>query len=430
MANAFADSAFSGKKFSRDRAQFERPDILESKHFDYTTFFSVILLTIVGFLAIYSATYDAAMNIRFKNQLWFAGAGLTVMLIMTFLPVRWLEVSAYVLYAIALILLVYVAIEGRKVNGHRSWIMIGQMQFQPSELAKLATIFAMGRFLGKDRNLTQIVPLLTTIALVILPVILVMLEPDPGSAIIFVGFLGIILLWSGADLFILSAITAPAAVAVLSLFGRTPMLISVLVGGAVLFLVFRRNLVLTVSCYGLIIAIAFSTNFIYNHLPQYQQKRAQVLLDPELDPLGAGYNVIQTRMAIGSGGLTGKGYLKGTQTQLRYVPKQWTDFIISVPAEEFGFVGAVVILLLYLFVIFRGVAIASSSRSKFSSVVAIGIASIWFLHVTVNIGMALGLMPVVGIPLPFMSYGGTALLTNLLMAGILMNLYRNRRVLF
>jgi len=156
----------------------------------------------------------------------------------------------------------------------------------------------------------------------------------------------------------------------------------------------------------------------------------QVLLNPELDPLGAGYNVIQTRMAIGSGGILGKGYLKGTQTQLRYVPKQWTDFIISVPSEEFGFVGAVVILLLYLFVIFRGVAIASSVRSIFSSVVAIGIAGIWFLHVTVNIGMALGLMPVIGIPLPFMSYGGSALLTNLLMAGILMNLYRNRKVLF
>ncbi len=155
-----------------------------------------------------------------------------------------------------------------------------------------------------------------------------------------------------------------------------------------------------------------------------------MLLNPELDPLGAGYNVIQTRMAIGSGGILGKGYLKGTQTQLRYVPKQWTDFIISVPSEEFGFVGSVVILLLFLFVIFRGVAIASSVRSIFSSVVAIGIAGIWFLHVTVNIGMALGLMPVIGIPLPFMSYGGSALLTNLLMAGILMNLYRNRKVLF
>jgi rod shape determining protein RodA len=135
-------------------------------------------------------------------------------------------------------------------------------------------------------------------------------------------------------------------------------------------------------------------------------------------------------MAIGSGGIAGKGYLKGTQTQLRYVPKQWTDFIISVPSEEFGFIGAVVILLLYLFVIFRGVAIASSVRSRFASVLAIGISGIWFLHCAVNIGMALGLMPVVGIPLPFMSYGGSALLTNLVMAGVLMNLYRNRRILF
>ena len=163
---------------------------------------------------------------------------------------------------------------------------------------------------------------------------------------------------------------------------------------------------------------------------EYQKNRIEVLLNPELDPLGAGYNVIQTKMAIGSGGLTGKGYLQGTQTQLRYVPKQWTDFIISVPAEEFGFIGAMVILLLYVFLIYRSLAIASSVRSNFSSVVAIGITGIWFLHVTVNVGMTIGLIPVVGIPLPFMSYGGSSLITNMLMAGIMMNLYRTRRVNF
>jgi len=413
-----------------DRKQLELPEILERKNFDLTTFISVLLLTTAGFFAIYSATYAANMNNRFGQQLLFAAGGIGGMIIMALLPVRWFQAIAYPLYVISLGLLIFVAVKGKLVYGHRSWIAIGTFQFQPSEISKLATIFTVGAFLNKGRDLSQIKNLLIVCALVFVPVGLIMMEPDPGTAVIFAGLLVITLLWSGVYLFLLAAIVIPALVAVLSLFGQTPTVISVLAGGAILFFIFKRNLILTIAAFGLVIAIAFSTNFVYEHLHQYQRNRVQVLLDPELDPLGAGYNVIQTRMAIGSGGLVGKGYLHGTQTQLRYVPKQWTDFIISVPSEEFGFIGAVVILLLYLFVIFRGVAIASSVRSIFSSVVAIGIAGIWFLHCTVNIGMALGLMPVIGIPLPFMSYGGSALLTNLLMAGILMNLYRNRKVLF
>jgi rod shape determining protein RodA len=413
-----------------ERKQIEFNEMFERKNFDITTFLSVLLLVGAGFLAIYSATYAANMNNRFSSQLLFAAIGIGGMIVMALLPVRWFQAIAYPLYGLSLALLVYVAFEGKLVYGHRSWIAIGTFQFQPSEIAKLATIFTIGAFLNKGRDLGQLVNVIIVCAIVIVPIALILKEPDPGTAVIFVGLLVVILLWSGVDLFLLASVVIPSLVAALSLFGQTPTVIAVLAGGAILFFIFRRNLVITVLTFGIVIAIAFSTNFIYEHLHQYQRNRVRVLLDPELDPLGAGYNVIQTRMAIGSGGLTGKGYLKGTQTQLRYVPKQWTDFIISVPSEEFGFVGAVVILLLYLFVIFRGVAIASSVRSIFSSVVAIGIAGIWFLHVTVNIGMALGLMPVIGIPLPFMSYGGSALLTNLLMAGILMNLYRNRKVLF
>ncbi|MEO6940007.1 MAG: rod shape-determining protein RodA [Candidatus Kapaibacterium sp.] len=418
------------RSLTRKKSQFDRPDGQESKSFDFTTFLSVVLLTGAGFMAIYSATYAAQMNDRFTLQLYFAAGGVVALLIAAFIPVRWYSLAAYPFYAICLVLLVFVAIKGKLVYGHRSWIAIGTLQFQPSELAKLATMLTLGRYLSEDRDLRNILQLVITCAIVIVPVGLIMLEPDPGSAIIFLGLLAAVLLWSGVDLFLLSAIAAPVIVAVLSLFGTTPMLISVFAGGLLIFFVFRRNLLVTVLAFSMVIGVAFSTNFIYDHLHQYQRDRVQVLLDPELDPLGAGYNVIQTRMAIGSGGIIGKGWLKGTQTQLRYVPKQWTDFIISVPAEEFGFIGSVVLLLLYSFVIFRGIAIASSVRSKFSSVVAIGITSIWFFHVMVNIGMALGLMPVVGIPLPFMSYGGSALFTNLLMAGILMNLYRNRRFMF
>ena len=413
-----------------DRATPDFSVVLDKKNFDLTTFFSVVLLTLTGFMAIYSATYAANMNPRFEQQLSFAGIGFVIMMIAAFIPTRWYQAMAYPFYGVCLGLLILVAFKGKLVYGHRSWLAIGTLQFQPSELTKLATIFAIGKYLNDDRDMTSIRDLALVAIMLVLPIGLVMLEPDPGSALIFAGLAVGLILWSGADMFLLAAVCLPALVGVLSLFGWIPTMASVLASGLIIFFIFRRNLVFTIVLYSAVIGVAFSTNFVYEHLHEYQRNRIEVLLDPELDPLGAGYNVIQTRMAIGSGGLYGKGYLKGTQTQLRYVPKQWTDFIISVPSEEFGFIGAIIILMLYLFVIFRGVAIASSVRSNFSSVVAIGIAAIWFMHVTVNIGMALGLMPVVGIPLPFMSYGGSALLTNMLMAGLLMNLYRNRRLLF
>ena len=409
----------------------EGGEVLDVKDFDVATLISVIALIVTGFFAIYSATYAAQMNDRFTLQMLFAAGGLFIMVTVALIPVRWFSLAAYPFYIVCLGLLVYVAVAGKLVYGQRSWIEIGGiLQFQPSEVAKLATLMAVGKYLNGDRNLGRVFDLVVVSLLIIIPIGLIMLEPDPGSAMIYVVLLFIILLWSGADLFLLTAILAPASVAVLSLFGMLPMLISALFWCAVLFLLFKKNLITTVLVFALVAGAGFSSEMIYNKMHEYQKKRIEVLLNPELDPLGAGYNVIQTKMAIGSGGLTGKGYLQGTQTQLRYVPKQWTDFIISVPAEEFGFIGAMIILLLYVFLIYRSLAIASSVRSNFSSVVAIGITGIWFLHVTVNVGMTIGLIPVVGIPLPFMSYGGSSLITNMLMAGIMMNLYRNRRVVF
>jgi rod shape determining protein RodA len=412
------------------KKNIRQADLPDVKDFDILTFLAVILLTVAGFVAIYSATYSANMNDRYSMQLFYAAVGAVIMIGAALVPVRWFAGASYPFYILCLALLAYVAFAGKVVYGQRSWIIIGSIQFQPSEIAKLATIMAVGKYLGSDRSLSRWSDLFVVVMLVLIPVGLILLEPDPGSAMIYVAMLVIILLWSGADLFLLTAIIAPAAVAILSLFGTLPMMIATIVFGAALFLLFRKNIILTVLLFILTAGAGFSSEYIYDHLHEYQKKRVDVLLDPESDPLDAGYNIIQTKMAIGSGGLTGKGFLQGTQTQLRYVPKQWTDFIISVPAEEFGFIGAMIILLLYIFLVYRSIAIASSVRSTFSSVLAIGITAVWFLHITVNIGMSLGLMPVVGIPLPFMSYGGSSLLTNMLMAGMMMNLYRSRRVMF
>jgi len=178
---------------------------------------------------------------------------------------------------------------------------------------------------------------------------------------------------------------------------------------------------------GITLAIGLSVQTVYERLPSYQQKRIATFLNPESDPLGAGYNVIQSKVAIGSGGMLGKGYLQGTQTQLNFIPEQWTDFIYCVPGEEFGFVGASVVLLAFGFLLFHGIGIASTSNNKFGSIGSIGILGIFAVHIFVNIGMSLGLLPVIGIPLPFLSYGGSALIANMTMAGLLMNFYANRK---
>jgi rod shape determining protein RodA len=406
-------------------------EALDVKDFDISTFIFVLLLTIGGFFAIYSATYQAQMNDRFSQQLLFGSIGIVILIGVALLPVRWFSVAAYPFYLLTLGLLAFVLVKGETVYNQKNWLaLFGGFHFQPSEVAKLGTIMALGKFLSGDRKLTRPFDLVVAVGIVLLPVALIMLEPDPGSAITYMGILFIVLLWAGTDMFFLLTVAGAGVVAVLSLFGKMPMLISVLTIGGMLFFFFRKNLIITAAAFLILISASFSADFIYNHLHPYQRERIDLLLNPEMDPLGGGYNIIQTKMAIGSGGLVGKGYLQGTQTQLRFVPKQWTDFIMSVPAEEFGFIGALIILLLYIFLIYRSLAIASSVRSNFSSVVAIGITGIWFLHVLVNIGMTLGLIPVVGIPLPFMSYGGSSLITNMLMAGILMNLYRNRRVMF
>lgn len=405
-------------------------EALDVKDFDIATFVLVLILTAAGFVSIYSATYAAQMNDRFGLQLLFGAVGVVVLLAMALIPVRWLSVAAYPFYGFSLVLLALVIVAGKVVLGQKNWLAFGGVTFQPSELSKLATIMAVGKFCSGDRKLTRPFDLVVACLIVLIPIGLILAEPDPGSAMIYVGLLFFVLLWAGTDLFLLLAVVGPAAVAVLSLFGKTAMLASVLSVGGLLFLGFKKNLITTSLVFLLVVGASFSADLLYSRMHPYQRERIDLLVNPEADPQGGGYNIIQAKMAIGSGGVLGKGYLKGTQTQLRYVPKQWTDFIVSVPAEEFGFIGAVTILLLYLILIYRGLAIASSVRSNFSSVVAIGITGIWLLHVTVNIGMTLGLMPVVGIPLPFMSYGGSALITNMLMCGILMNLYRNRRIQF
>lgn len=395
--------------------------------FDFRTFMVTIGLVAIGLISIYSATYGAGQSSNFTSQLMYAIGGLFVMLAVAFAPERVVRLSAFPLYGFGIVLLVAVLIIGTVKYGAKSWIVLGPVVFQPSEFAKLGTLLMAATFVAREgKEISNWRDLGTLLCIVALPVGLIMLEPDFGSSTVYVVLLMGIALWAGADLFLLFLVIAPAFVAIAAFIGQTQMYV---VLGVVLvaMLAFRRSIVLTVVGFAMAVSIGLSTGYVYdNVLKPHQQKRIQSFLDPNLDPKGAGYHVIQSMLAVGSGGLTGKGFLNGTQTQLKYIPEQWTDFIFCVPTEEFGFLGGMLVVTLLTALIYFAVDTASHLRSKFESTICFGIATIFLYHTVINIGMAIGLVPVMGIPLPFLSKGGSSLLLNMSMVGLLLNFYRYR----
>ena len=397
------------------------------EYFDYRTAAVAAALVIAGLIAIYSATYDArASEITYRQLLW-AAAGTGALLIMMVLPYRILQFISFPSYFLCMVMLVSVLLIGKTVSGSTSWFNFGALRFQPSEFAKIATILALASYLSRtDVSLRNLKHLLIASGIVLLPVLLILRQPDTGTALIFIGMFFPVLYWGGASRFTLLAFVAPVVATVAALFGTTPFLIAIVVMGVFLYLA-KENRLATAVAFSVTVLAGISTQFIYDRLKPYQQKRIATFLDPGADPLGAGYNILQSKVAIGSGGLFGKGYLKGTQTQLNFIPEQWTDFIFCVPGEEFGFVGALVVLLLLTALLVRGVQIASSVKTTFGSFVAIGITAVFGTHVLMNVGMAIGLLPVVGVPLPFLSYGGSALMANMAMVGTLMNLHAHRK---
>ncbi len=395
---------------------------------EWPSLLMTLTLCAIGLASIYSATVNAGIPTFFNRQLIFTGIGLSLMLGVMFSPVRWIEVGAPFFYGLALLLLVAVLLVGKVVNGQKNWIALGSITFQPSELAKICTLLAIARFMARPNVNLQTVRDLGTVFLYILaPVVLIVLEPDYGSATVFGAlFLGIAL-WGGADLLLLYALVTPPLVALAALFGIKPLLIALVVVSLGT-LMFRRTIVVTAVVIGLNIGAGYAMPWVFNNvLKPYQKQRIEILLDPNKDPRGQGYNVVQSKMAVGSGGLWGRGFQQGTQTQLRYIPKQWTDFIYCVPTEEFGFVGGSLVLALLAGLCMRILLVAELVQRKFESTVIAGIATIWTYHTFINIGMALGLLPVIGIPLPFMSAGGTSLVINLAMLGFVMNFFRQMR---
>jgi rod shape determining protein RodA len=388
---------------------------------------SVGLLLAIGIASVYSATYDAAASGIFDRQLLWVGAGVCLMMIVWWMPFRTLQLASLPAYALSMLLLILVLVAGKTVAGSKSWFGFGGLGLQPSEIAKVTTILALASYLAYRRlDRMRIVEHATVFGIVLLPFGLIVLQPDPGTGLIYLGLLLLVLIWAGASNALLLTILAPAVAALASLHSTTAFVL-VIAGTLALVFLLRINRLLSSIVFSITVAVGFSVQYLFNGLAPHQQKRILIFFDSEADPLGAGYNVIQSKIAIGSGGIFGKGFLHGTQTQLNFIPAQWTDFIYCVPSEEFGFAGAFFVLLLFTVFLLRGVHISSMVKSRFGGLVAAGIVAVVGVHVVINIGMVMGIMPVIGVPLPFMSYGGSSLLASMIMAGLLLNLYRNRK---
>lgn len=395
--------------------------------FELATLAATILLVAAGLVSVYSATLDARMGDLFTKQVFAALVGFVVLFVAAIIPTLMLQRLAYPIYFLSILSLVTVILIGKQVSGSTSWFVVGHFSIQPSEFAKVATVLALAAYLQRSEvKLSELRSMLIVGAIVALPMGLILAQPDTGTAMIFFGMMMAVLFWGGAPPFAIVALISPGIIAIAALFGTTPFFVT-LIALAVLIFLTRTNWISAAILFSLLVFAGGSVTSIRDSLKPYQQQRIATFLDPSADPLGAGYNVAQAKVAIGSGGLLGKGFLKGTQTRLNFIPAQWTDFIYTVPGEEFGLLGASLVLILLMVVLFRGVHIASVMKNPFGSFAAIGIVGVFATHIVVNIGMALGLTPVVGVPLPFLSYGGSALVTNMLMVGILLNLFAHRK---
>ncbi len=405
-----------------------------AEFFDWTTFLIAIILVTAGLISVYSATYmysatqSTEISLTFIKQVISAVIGLLLLFIIIFLPERFIQTISYPVYGLSIILLILVLLFGTESAGTKGWLNFGGFSIQPSEIAKLSTIMAIARRISeKGKDIRSLREFGIASGFVLLPLILVLFQPDVGSSFVFIAIFFGILLWVGFDAFLLYVAACIACIVVLSLIDTTIMIIAIAVFSLIAFF-FGKKILFPIISIVIFVSVSFIGPNIYDHLQPHQQARIQSFLDPESDPLKKGYNVRQSKLAIGSGGLVGKGFLQGTQTQLRYIPKQWTDFIFSVPNEEFGFLGGLVVLLCLFSLIWRSLKIAMGAGSKYYSILAIGIMSLLLYHTVINVGMALGLVPVMGIPLPFMSAGGTFMLVNFAMVGLLLNIYRTKKV--
>lgn len=397
--------------------------------FDFLIFIPILFLITLGLIGIYSSTVNhPTANGNFDRQFLWAIASLISIFVIYFLPSQYIKAISLPSYAFSLFLLVIVLLIGRTVYGAKSWLNFGFVGFQPSEFAKIGLILFLSSWLSKENtDINTPKTFITALTIGLIPVFLILLEPDMGTVMVFMVILLFMFFWEGLSLFGIFVVLSPGVVLFASLFGKETMFISLIIV-ILLLITFRKNIFTNISVFVLNLGAGFIFDIVYRFLKPHQQKRIDSFLDPMADPLGSGYNALQAKVAIGSGGFWGKGFMHGNQTQLRFIPKQWTDFIYCVIGEEFGFIGSFLVIILFILIFIRLLNLAKQANDSFGSLATIGAFGMFFTHFVINVGMNLGITPVVGIPLPFMSYGGSSLLVNSIMIGILLNFYRNRRL--
>jgi len=395
------------------------------KELDWILVGSAFLLTAIGALLIYSAQHgmpEARDRILWSRQLMWWGVATIAFLVSAWLPLRFHEVFAYVYLAVIGLALLALVTLGISTSGQ--WISLGPAYIQPSEPAKLALLIALSRYLAYlKRPVITPRPLLALAAIVVPIWFLVIKQPDLGTSLVFWALFLVMLFWAGAPLPALFLLVSPALSLVLA-FNWVVWTLFFIALLAILYYE-RPRLPISVGVVSLNLLFGIVTPLLWSRLMPYQKMRILVFLDPGMDPRGAGYQIIQSKVAIGSGGLWGKGFLEGTQTGLHFLPEKHTDFIYAVGGEEFGFWGAFLILVLFGILLWRIIDAAYLSRNRFSQFLAAGTAGIIAFQVLVNVGMTLGLMPVTGLPLPFVSYGGSSLVLFWILIGLVVNVRRH-----
>jgi rod shape determining protein RodA len=382
-------------------------------NWDWHIIAPVALLTLFGLVMIYST---GGKTYLLRELIWLPIA-VTALIVCYRIPRRLLYTFSYPMLAFAILLLIAVLFLGH--GPARRWFDLGPVNFQPSELAKIACVLALAHYLSEKKRLAfSAKELLAPILVAAVPFLLVLVEPDLGSSVVFVVILGAMLYWHGLSLFHIFLLFSPALSLLCSLHLVSWIIYFILMGGL---LIWRGKTWEAVYGFTVNIMVGLLTPVVTNHMHDYQKARVTTFLMPWLDPKGMGWNVIQSLIAVGSGRLFGKGLLAGTQKRLSFLPNRHTDFIFSCVGEELGFIGSIFVLVLLAYLCYRFLLVASRSRDNFGTMMAFGLVTIFAYHALVNTGMVLGLAPITGIALPFLTYGGSPLLLNFAIVGLMLN---------
>ncbi len=391
-----------------------------SGNIDWVTVLLYSILVFIGWISIFTASAGEDVTTlfdtgtRYGKQLIWIGLAITLAIIIMIIDAKFFSTFSYVFYFVMLLILIGVLFFGSTVAGSKSWFKIGEFAIQPAEFAKFATALALAKYLSTlNVDMRKLKTKVISIGILIAPALLILMQNDTGSALVYFSFVIVLFREGFSGLLLIVGIIMAVLFIVTLLFSELYVIAFLLLLTIIVLVFLRKYRKLWKPIIGIMIlsaAFVFSVNYAFeNVLEPHQKKRINVLLGIEQDLRGAGYNVNQSKIAIGSGGFSGKGFRNGVLTRYNFVPEQSTDFIFCTIGEEWGFIGVSVLILIFLILLIRIILLAERQRSKFSRIYGYGVASILFFHFTINIGMTIGLAPVVGIPLPFLSYGGSSL---------------------